>query len=129
MRLLPGVNIQYPISGLIISGEKTVETRTYPLPSHYLNVDIALIETPGKSGKFKARVIGIIRFTKSFPYRSKREFYSDIKRHYVNQNSPWAWTNRPKWGWELKVIERFNTPLEAPKKRGIRFTTELRMPI
>jgi hypothetical protein len=90
---------------------------------------MALIETPGQHGKFNARVVGIIRFTSSFEYRNKHEFYADIKRHCVGPGSLWAWTNQPKWGWELQVIQIFDTPLDAPKKRGIRFTTHLSLPL
>ena len=41
--VLNGINIQFPISQLILSGDKTVETRTYPIPERYLGVDLALI--------------------------------------------------------------------------------------
>lgn len=121
---LPGINIQWPISELIISGKKTVETRTYPIPLKYLNRDLLMIETPGPKGNFKARIVAVIRFSKSKPYKNKKDFYSDHKRHLVDQKSDWAWQkDKPKWGWEIAKIENLVEPLPAQFKRGIIFTS------
>jgi len=79
------INIQYPISSDIISGAKTIETRTYPLPDKFKGVEMVLIETPGKTEKFKARAIAIIRFSDSFEYPSAREFYKDESKHLVSK--------------------------------------------
>lgn len=123
MLVAPGLNIQFPISRLILSGEKTIETRTYPLPKNYINRDLILIETPGKNGNFKARGIATIRFSSSFPYKSERAFYKDKKRHHVTPDSPWAWDSKaPKYGWIVANIEPFPDPKEVRGKRGIKFT-------
>jgi len=70
MKKLTGINIQFPISRLILSGEKTVETRTYPIPEHYINQELAIIETPGRDGDFKARIVGTIIFSGCFRRQS-----------------------------------------------------------
>lgn len=119
-----GINIQYPISQLIIDGKKTLETRTYPIPEEYLNKDMVLIETPGKEGKFKARIIAIIKFTDCFQYKTKKEFYSDCHRHCVTADSIWAWKEGNKWGWELEIIKIFPA-IPAPLKKGIRYTKKI----
>jgi hypothetical protein len=118
-----GINIQWPISELILRGEKTVETRTYALPEKFLNVDMILIETPGKKGKFKARATAIIRFTNCFKYKSKSEFYNDYDRHLVTKNSQWAWSNKPKWGWEVEVIKKL-APFEVTSQ-GIIYRSDI----
>lgn len=124
-----GINIQYPISQLILSGEKTIETRTYPIPKKYIGQEMLMIETPGKSGKFKARIIAIIRFDECFKYLNSREFYKDVKRHCVTPDSPWAWSDeKPKWGWSLNVI-RLMKPRNLRKRSGIVFSTGLSLPI
>lgn len=120
-----GINIQYPISELILTRKKIIETRTYPIPEKYLNKELLLIETPGKEGKFKARITAIIKFTECFKYQSKKEFYSDTNRHCVTQDSAWAWKNGEKWGWKVEVISKFKTPLPAPLKKGIKFTLNI----
>lgn len=117
-----GINIQWPISELILSGKKTIETRTYPIPPHYLNKEMILIETPGKKGKFKARMRGIIVFTDCFEYKSKAAFYRDSKKHCVTPDSEWAWKDKPKWGWEVSVRKVFDNPPPLQKRTGIKFS-------
>jgi hypothetical protein len=116
-RKLTGINIQWPISQCILNSTKTVETRTYPIPEKYLNTDLAMVETPGPKGKFKSRVVAIIRFTRCFQYKNKKHFYSDIRKHKVTPESMWAWKeDKPKWGWECKVVKIFKIPFECNSK-------------
>ncbi|WP_419172632.1 hypothetical protein [Halobacteriovorax sp.] len=115
-----GINIQWPISELILSGEKVIETRTYKIPDHYLNQEILMIETPGPNGKFKSRIVAIIKFTECFQYKNKTDFYKDSKKHCVDKNSPWAWTDKPKWGWKVEIIKKLSPPIKC-NIRGITF--------
>ena len=123
MKAYTGINIQFPMSRLIIDGVKTIETRTYPIPPKYLNKELLIIETPGKMGAFKARVIGKILFSSCFKYRSANQFYADFYRHKVGRSSPFAWKDKPKWGWVVASCEPFERAIPAPKRKGIRFTT------
>jgi hypothetical protein len=128
MKSQPGVNIQFPISRMLLDGSKTVETRTYPLPKKYLGKDLILIETPGHSGEFKARAIAIIRFSESFAYPNKKKFYEDVDRHRVSPDSIWAWSSsKPKYGWVVAIIERFSNPIEIKSRRGIKFTRHVEL--
>ncbi len=120
-----GINIQHPISQLILSGEKTIETRTYPIPQKYLGKELLMIETPGKLGKFKSRSVAVIVFEKCFPYKNSTEFYKDKRRHGVDISSPWAWSDeKPKWGWQIKSVHRLK-PKSVDKRLGIKFTLDL----
>lgn len=119
----PGINIQWPISELILTGEKTVETRTYPIPEKYLNKEMVLIETPGPKGKFKARTRAIIIFTECFQYKNKKNFYADFDRHKVEKGSVWDWKDRPKWGWKLVKVKLIDAI--SVKKKGIKFTVNV----
>jgi len=122
-RVLPGVNIQWPISQEILSGSKTVETRTYRLPIKYENTELAIIETPGPQADFKARIVGTIIFEGSFQYQNKKDFYADFANHRVDRNSPWAWkTDKPKWGWKIKSILKFDNPVTFKGTKGIVFS-------
>lgn len=123
----PGVNIQWPISELILSKEKTVETRTYPLPEKYLNQQMVLIETPGSKGKFKTRVKAIIIFTNCFKYKNKQEFKADVDRHKVEAGSLWDWNDKPKWGWTVNVVKIFTKPVPLEKRTGIKFSKDVRI--
>lgn len=95
-----GINIQTPWSGLLINGSKTVETRSYHLPFKYLGVELALVETPGKSGRFKSRIIGTITFSESFKYDNKQQWMEDYLRHKVDvADRNYGWGNKAKYGW------------------------------
>lgn len=126
MKALPGINIQFPISRAILSGKKTVETRTYPLPEKYVGKPLYFVETPGADGDFDARIVAVIVFGESFPYKSKSEFSRDEPRHLVSNDSPYAWKDRPKWGWPVASVSLLRAPRQAPRKRGIVFTRQLR---
>jgi hypothetical protein len=129
MRSLPGLNIQFPISQEIINGNKSIETRTYPIPKHYLGVPIFLVETPGPSGRFKARISGIVVVSRCRSYKSKKDFYADQSLHLVSPNSPWKWTDKkPKWGWTISKVIRIKKTIPLKKRTGIVFTKQLPLP-
>ena len=119
----PGINIQWPISELILSGEKTIETRTYPISEKYLNQEMVLIETPRSKGKLKARTRAIIVFEECFQYKNKKEFYEDYECHRVEKGSTWDWKDKPKWGWKVKV--KTLTEKQMVSQKGIVFTSSI----
>ena len=123
-----GINIQWPISELILSGKKTIETRTYPIPPKYLNQEMILIETPGRHGKFKSRMRAFIVFTGCFQYDDATSFYRDSKHHAVTPDSDWAWDkSKGKWGWKVKVIKVFDEPIPLQKRTGIKFSKNIKI--
>ena len=120
-RRYSGVNIQFPISQLILSREKVVETRTYPIPEKFVDTEVLLIETPGRNGRFKARAVAILIFGPSFQYDSEAAFYSDFKRHLVDRMSPWKWNKgKPKFGWPIKSVSLLEKAVLV-RQTGIRY--------
>ncbi len=127
-RKYTGINIQYPISQAIVEGKKTIETRTYPIPAHLVNQELLIIETPGKEGKFTARIIGSVVFGESFQYKTADAFYADTPKHLVTPDSVWAFSSKkPKFGWTVSQVRAFKKPLPAPKKKGIKFTKNIQI--
>jgi hypothetical protein len=124
-KIYTGINIQYPISRLIIDGTKTIETRTYPIPPAYVAKEMALVETPGKHGKFKARVIAIVTFSESFKYKDKNQFYADSHLHGIKKGSPWAWAKNAKWGWRIQAIKVIEPAVIVQKRLGILYTKNI----
>lgn len=123
-----GINIQYPISEEILTGKKVIETRTYPLPEKYLNETMLMIETPGKTGNFKARGVALIKFTKCHKYKNKKEFYTETNKHLVDEDSDWAWKDKPKYGWHLVIVKKINPILKLDKiKKGIVYTKNIKL--
>lgn len=121
---MTGLNVQIPWSRLLIDGDKSVETRSYPLPKKYEGVELALIETPGKYGRFKSRIIGTITFSHSFQYPDKNAWIDDYNRHKVEEGDEFFhWDdNKPKYGWVVSKITKFDNFFDPPTRRGIVFT-------
>lgn len=135
MKTLPGINIQWPWSQLILSGAKTVETRRYDLPAKYLGVPLAMIETPGllgrkEAGIKKARIIGVVTFVQTLQYQSASAWRADYERHLVPTDDPqYKYVKgQPKWGWVVASVEALPSPVSPPTKRGIVFATACRIP-
>lgn len=125
-KIYTGINIQWPISQEILSGKKIIETRTYPIPDKYIGQDMLLIETPGKSGGFKARAIAIIKFTSCFKYKDKESFYADSEKHLVTRDSKWSWKYKAKYGWIVEVLEELKEPVPI-KQGGIIYRTAIKI--
>jgi len=122
---MTGLNIQFPWSTLLINGEKSVETRSYPFPRKYEGIELALIETPGRNKKFKSRIIGTITFSYSFKYRDEKVWQNDYQRHKVESTDVhYGWKkDKPKYGWVVSNIVKFNDPFDPPRQRGIIFAS------
>ena len=129
---VPGLNVQWPWSQLILSGKKTVETRSYKLPELYLGKKLAIIETPGKrrGRPDKASIVGLVTFSKSFRYKSRKEWLLDRSRHLVDEHDPlFCWdSNREKWGWVISEVMVFQRPVGAPVRKGITFSKSCMVP-
>ena len=121
---MTGLNVQIPWSTLLINGTKSVETRSYPLPKKYVGEKLALVETPGKSSSFKSRIIGEITFSHSFKYPDEQAWKDDYLRHGVScSDLMYSWDKKPKYGWVVSNITKYDEPIEVKKKKGIIFTT------
>jgi len=118
--VLPGINIQAPWAQLLLEGKKKIETRTYRLPDKFRGSDLWLIETPGRSGSFRARVIGVIRFSDCKRYQSSEEFYQDSALHLIDRTTgTYGWRDEtPKFGWLVEHVEAKNE-FAPPSPRGI----------
>ena len=126
---MTGVNIQTPWSELLINEIKSVETRTYPLPEKYAGEELVLIETPGRYGRFKARIIGTITFSHSFKYPDQKAWQGDYNRHCVAVDDPiYNWKDdKPKYGWVVSKVTKFDKPLDIRKRKGIIFTSGIKL--
>ena len=112
---LSGINIQAPWAELLINGQKTVETRSYRLPQRLEGVELAVIETPGKSAKFKSRIIGTIVFSHSFQYQNEGHWAFDYERHCVHITNEYGWkSNKLKFGWVVQSVSKLDYPVDPP---------------
>lgn len=133
--VLDGINIQWPWSELLVSGKKTVETRSYPLPEKLRGVEIAIIETPGPSGKreagiSKARIIGTIIFADSYEYKSKQQWLNEHGLHLVEPTDKQFRfiKTKKKYAWTVGLVRRLNQSVAPPAKRGIVLAKNCKVP-
>ncbi len=127
---MTGINIQSPWSTLLINGDKCVETRSYPIPEKYEGEELALIETPGKNGDFKARIIGTITFSHCFEYPDQSSWQDDFNRHLVATDGEFGWReDKKKYGWVVSDFNKFDEFQPAPDNKGIIFTNNCQITI
>jgi hypothetical protein len=122
---LPGLNIQAPWAQALISGRKVIETRFYPMPSKWIDQPLAIIETPGKTGRFKRRIAGLIAFAPSWRYAGPDAFARDHRKHLVDPEDPifgWKSDVRPKWAWPVVWVEAYEQALPPEFRAGIRYS-------
>ena len=106
-------------ANMLLSGEKTVETRSYPIPPELIGQPLLLIKTGTPTG---AMAIGMIQFKGSIRYRSKAAWASDRKRHRVPANSKvYGWkTDKEKHGWVVQSVHPLPAPVPAPDSPSTR---------
>jgi hypothetical protein len=123
---IPGITVQFPWADLILSGQKVIETRFYPLPPKWIGKPLAIIETPGLRGSFKRRVAGIAVLGESFPYANRMAFDLDHKKHLVDSFDPifgWKSNLGPKWGWPILWVVRHQEQLPGAFRTGMRYSS------
>jgi DNA repair photolyase len=121
---LPGINLQAPWAQALVSGQKVIETRFYPMPEKWVGQPLVIIETPGKAGRFRSRIAGVVIFGPSWCYADKAAFARDRARHLVDPDDPhfgWREGGKPKWAWPVRWIEAYQQPLPAGFRAGIRY--------
>ena len=104
--------MQAPWGEAILTGKKTIESRSYPLPECLLNQVIWIIDSPEGEVKksalpdsvpaedFDLKMTGYVIFDKSWVYPSLSAFNKDFKKHLVPCSSGYAWTKeRPIYAW------------------------------
>lgn len=115
-----GLEMQQPFAEMVIAGTKTVETRSYPLPSSLLYKHICLIESmPGKDGisdlkdfaynrtceeegESHPRILGTIAFSECFEYESEEQWRQDSEVHRVPVDTYYDWPPSRKLEYMIK---------------------------
>ena len=124
-----GLEMQVPWAGALIDGRKTIETRSYDLPSALLNRRIVILESPkGQAGVSAMgdvinltaldedshpamKPIGWCTFSKVIKYRNKKQFERDVSAHQVSSDSGYGWVEGRTnviYGWVVSQCARFD---------------------
>lgn len=98
---------------LILSGEKTIETRNTPSLNPYVGKRVGLIKT-GK--KIKATLVGYATIGEPIKYESPEDFNKDYDKHKVAPDSI-LYNGGIKYGYPLIDVEK--TKSKEIKSKGI----------
>ena len=116
---------------MIAEGKKSIETRGYPLPPHYLGKTLAIIETYGsKNKKQKATIVGLVRFSECYKYPNLASWEADFIRHQIKGDNPeYAFSStKEKWAWVIDFACKIHPNAPAPAKKGIKFSSKCSIP-
>jgi len=102
-----GLELQLPYSELLLTGAKTIETRTYPLPANLLYHHILIVESPaGEEGHSALpsvvrnttgdadegpKIVGSVVFSECFVYENEQDWIADADKHLVPPGSAYDW--------------------------------------
>lgn len=126
------LEVQAPFSRLILSGKKSIETRSYQLPEDLLHSSILLCESlPGIDGvsalsdnvlesQTGLSLIGEIIISHSKEYVSQREWSEDREDHQVPSDSVYEWApteSGRRYGWYISSVTAYEQPLSVPAMR------------
>ena len=120
-------NTKYHFVDLILDGKKTIETRTH------LALDI-LLRNGLKDGMriaivSNSEIKGYATVVRTWKYETKKDFYKDYTKHFVDKDSEFAWDDRKKAGIELTDVEKLEEPIPIAKQignKGFRTYKEIR---
>ena len=137
---MPGLNIQWPFSQLILAGVKTVEARSYTLGYRSIaqpGVDMWLVETPGQVHGLskvwvldggapvaprpaKAQIVGTVTFASSVEYKSLAAFQADRENHRIAEGSRYDWCgNGEMHAWHVSAVRRLAQPVPQPGPKDV----------
>lgn len=104
------------------------------MPSRFAGVELAIIETPGKSGREaginSARIVGTVTFASCFKYESVAQWRADFSRHRVSPEDPMFGfrLDKEKWGWIVSGVRRLPVAVPPPASRGLVYAKNCRVP-
>ena len=110
---LPGLNVQWPFSQLLLAGLKSAEVRGYALGHRNIaraGAEHWIVETRGPCANAlknalpgdvalgarpaKAQIVGTVTFSRSVPYAGLSEFCADASAHCIKDGGAFAWDGR-----------------------------------
>lgn len=95
-----GININckyYPFTDMILSGQKSIETRNTKSLHPYVGKTVGLIKT----GCGQATLVGYATIGKPIYYSNEEEFRKDEARHCVHKGSKYDIGSQGKYGYPI----------------------------
>ena len=136
---MPGLNVNWPFSQLILAGVKTVEARSYPLGRRNMaqpDVEMWLVEAPPASDAIsqgwlfagdlavalrpqRCQIVGTVTFSHSDEYGSLQAFRADRKIHRIAAGGQYDWDGTGKrYAWRVSAVRRLAQPARSLCRTG-----------
>jgi len=136
---LPGLNINWPFSQLILAGLKTVEVRDYALGYRNIakpDVEMWLVETPAIANAISkgwvldggaavaprptvAQIVGTVTFSRSDEYETLAAFQADRENHQIAKGASYDWGGKgERHAWRVSAVRRLARPVPQPGVKG-----------
>ena len=136
---LPGLNINWPFSQLILAGVKTVEARSYVLGYKNIaqpDVEMWLVETRAQEDALakgwvlaggaavpprpeEAQIVGTVTFSRSDEYTSLLAFGADRENHRIAPGGHYDWDGTgERHAWRVSAVRRLAQPVPQPGRKG-----------
>jgi hypothetical protein len=109
-----------PFADLIASGEKTIETRPNTRLDSQSGKRLKIIRTTGVGSE--ARVVGEVTIGPRKFYGTKEEFDADLGKHFVTEDSKFAFPETGKYGYEMLDPVKYQEPYPLTVNKGITTT-------
>jgi hypothetical protein len=106
-----GINVNdksQPFTEQILSGEKTIETRSAPTLRRFVGQRVGIVRT----GKGKAQLVGYVDIVKEVRYENEKAFNADYDKHLVAPDSPYF--KAKGFGYVLANPEMLMEPVDVP---------------
>jgi hypothetical protein len=115
------LEMQEPWADALMSGKKTIETRTYNLPPSLIGRKICILQTPSGTAQVSSldneillnsssvRLLGWCIFGRVKQYTSKEDFEDDEPAHLVKRSSWYGWkegATKAIYGWVVESCDR-----------------------
>ena len=127
------LEMQAPWARRLLDGDKTVETRSYPLPAGLVGRSIEVLESkPGEDGVSSLgdtvealcaglSVVGRVTFTNSEAYSSRDAWAADESRHLVSPTSEGYGWKGPKsvFAWTVGDVTSYPKPRAVRRMRRV----------
>ena len=106
-----------PYADLIVSGEKTIETRPGKSLDTLIGKRMKVIRTTGVGSE--ARVVGEVTVGPRKFYATKQEFDADLDKHFVTDDSRFAFPETGKYGYEMIDPVKYQKPYPLTVNKGV----------
>jgi hypothetical protein len=114
MKMKNRVLIHAPYGGMILKGDKTIETASHSLPERYKGEWVAIYEP------LTGALIGEVKFSDSKKYTDALMFNEDVHLHLINKGDDFHIDHykNGRYGWVVSGVRQYDAPIPTTPNKG-----------